>query len=148
MTSDCKCRIVVEERYRGPVIVYCPLHEAAPQLLEVVEGAYGWLVSLPLESRPDNSWLRPLREAIVSARGGRGGGHGWTHPICGPCWYNMGREAPTRGVDAGNETCCMCGGLTSAGIYPQIMVYYRSDPTKMPCKGVTPIAAQTHTQNA
>ncbi|KKK78369.1 hypothetical protein LCGC14_2844270 [marine sediment metagenome] len=132
--SDCECRVIAKDlpgivTFTRVEVVYCPLHEAASKLLKVAEGAYGWLVSLPLESRPDNSWLQPLREAIVSARGGRGGGHGWTHPICGPCWYNMGREAPIRVIDAGNEVCCMCGRFTNAGIY------YRSDPSRMPCKG-------------
>ncbi len=129
--SDCECRVIAKDlpgivTFTRVEIVYCPLHEAASKLLEVAEGAYGWLASLPMESRPDSSWLKPLIDVIVSARSG----HGWTHAICGPCWYDMGRTTSAR-HSVGIETiaCCMCGKVGSD------IVYYRSDPSRMPCKG-------------
>ena len=36
----------------------------APEMLQVASGALGYLEALPKDCRPDDSWLKPLREAI------------------------------------------------------------------------------------
>ena len=39
----------------------------APDLLQVAQGALGYLEALPPEYRPDEKWLDPLRDAINAA---------------------------------------------------------------------------------
>lgn len=42
---------------------------AAPELLAVARGALGYLLALPESERPDEPWLKPLRETIAKAEG-------------------------------------------------------------------------------
>jgi hypothetical protein len=44
---------------------------AAPALLQVAEGALGYLEALPVAARPDEAWFAPLRAAIRAAKGER-----------------------------------------------------------------------------
>ena len=43
---------------------------AAPMLLTVAEGALGYLEALPENARPDETWMAPLRAAILQATAG------------------------------------------------------------------------------
>lgn len=46
------------------------LQAAAPDLLQVAQGALGYLEALPVGGgRPDEVWLKPLRAAIAKAKG-------------------------------------------------------------------------------
>jgi len=42
----------------------------------------------------------------------------WTQPVCRDCWEqeHPGR-VPHRVIDADQEFCCLCGAVTSQGIY-------------------------------
>ena len=43
----------------------------------------------------------------------------WTQPVCLPCWSieNPDGSAAARLNALTREVCCMCGRLTTAGIY-------------------------------
>ena len=43
------------------------LIEAAPELLEVAKGCWGYLLGLPVSHRPDDIWFKPLTDAIAKA---------------------------------------------------------------------------------
>ena len=68
--GPCGCKTDVNEVLYYPFIVYCPLHAAAPELLEVCQGMLGYLANLPYEDRPDEKWFEPVYAAIRAATGG------------------------------------------------------------------------------
>jgi hypothetical protein len=45
----------------------------------------------------------------------------WTQPFCEDCWNraNPGRQ-PVKLNDPEVETCCICGVMTTSGIYQRI----------------------------
>jgi len=57
----------------------------------------------------------------------------WTHAICIPCWYQMGRNPgpalnhQIRGLPP--ELCCYCRKQQSYGLY------VRELPDNVPCQG-------------
>lgn len=54
----------------------------------------------------------------------------WTHKLCETCWTMLYHSRiPTRLNKDKQFPCCLCGMLTTSGIY------YREDPTKMLCGG-------------
>lgn len=58
--------------------------------------------------------------------------NGWTHPMCGKCWYLCSRaEEPTRVKEVNPDPvpiCCFCGAFTKQGIF------VRADPALLECK--------------
>jgi len=67
----CGCQIVYDEKRLRGKIKFCPLHEAAPDLLEACEKALGWLITLnnsvEYKTLPDDIVF--VNEAIAKAKG-------------------------------------------------------------------------------
>jgi len=66
--ADCGCTL--EDSYEGyPAFWQCPLHKAAPELLEACKWAYKKIQSLEMELAGIATVHAPLEKAIAKAEG-------------------------------------------------------------------------------
>ena len=74
MKHTCYCKVIVAIKNGEPVykeIVLCPLHEAAPKLLEAAKLGLSALIDCGLEDEDGSGLMMKIRSAIAKAEGSK-----------------------------------------------------------------------------